>query len=502
MDNLMDKQKLKVLFFASDPSNESRLHLGKELQSIREKLKDNKEFEIKDHLATTPNDIMEEIMTLKPQIVHFSGHGSAEGELKFEDEAGNAKPVSPDALATLFSLAKDFVKCVVVNTCYAEKQARAIAQYIPVVIGTKSEISDQAAISFSSGFYTALNPELSIESMEKAFTLGKVGIQFSERPGEHVNPVIIYGSVDLRFAAEVDSAFSYIKNPKGKAVDALINGLRLTGSKMGLSDEVVDKILKEKISNLNTHNNNLFEYERNLKDILRDEYPLSQSSVGALSYLQAGLNLTNEDVKEIHDRIFSDPDLDSDFSWYDRGSGQVILGNYDDSIKYFTKAIEKNGEYSAAYAQRGLCYSKIKDYKKAIDDFTKAIEINKNWEITSNLSMTLFDRGFAYLELGSVEESFIELGIADFKKMIDLNPKESAAYYNIGIGYEKLKDNRNALEWFIKALDNNYYDRDSAYSGIVKCYSELGENKKREEWLEKYKTEKLQDDSDVKKLLN
>ena len=498
----MDKQKLKILFFASDPSNESRLHLGRELQSIREKLKDNPDFEIKDHLATTPNDIMDEIMTLKPQIVHFSGHGSDEGELKFEDEAGNAKSVAPEALATLFSLSKDFVKCVVVNTCYAEKQAKAIAQYIPIVIGTKSEISDQAAISFSSGFYTALNPELSIESMEKAFTLGKVAIQFSETPGEHVNPVIIYGSVDLRFAAEVDSAFSYIKNPKGKAVDALINGLTLTGRKMGLPIEIVKKILEEKITNLNTHNTNLYEYEKNLKDIMRDEYPLSPSSIGALSYLQAGLNLSNDDVKAIQDRIFSDPAVDSDFSWYDRGSGQLILGNYDNSIEYFAKAIAKNKDYSAAFAQRGLCYSKKKDYKEAIADFTKAIEINKNWEISSNLSMTLFDRGFAYLELGSYEESFIEMGIEDFKRLIDLNPKEAAAYYNIGIGYEKLRDNRNALEWFIKALEKNYYDRDSAYSGIVKCYSELGENKKREEWLEKYKIEKLQSDSDVKKLLN
>lgn len=502
MDGQIEKQKLKVLFFASDPSNESRLHLGRELQSIREKLKDNKDFEILDHLATTPNDVMDEIMTLKPQIVHFSGHGSAEGELKFEDEKGNAKSVSPEALATLFSLSKDFVKCVIVNTCYAERQANAIAQYIPIVIGTRSEISDHAAISFASGFYTALTPDLSIESMEKAFTLGKVAIQFSETPGEYLNPVIIYGSLDVRFAAEVDSAFSYIKNPKGKAVDVLIKGLTLTGKKMGLSEDVVLSILEDKIAHLNAHNANLLEYENNLKDILRDEYPLSQASIGALSYLQAGLNLSNEDVKSIEDRIFSDPSIDSGYSWYDRGYGQLLLGNYDASIQYFTKAIDKSAEYSAAYAQRGLCCSKKKEYKQAIADFTQAIEINKNWEITSNLSMTLFDRGFAYLELGSVEKEFIELGIEDFKKQIDLNPKESAAYYNVGIGYEKLKDFRNAVEWYAKALDNNYHDRERAYSGIIKCYSELGENKKREEWLAKFQEEKVTKTTQAKKLMN
>ena len=485
MEIVGEKQKLKVLFLSSDPSNESRLHLGKELQAIKDKLKDNKEFSIYEHMATTPNDVMQEIMTLKPQIVHFSGHGSAEGELKFEDETGKAKPVAPEALATLFSCTKEFVKCVLVNTCYAERQAKAIAQFIPVVIGTKSEISDEAAISFSSGFYTALNPELSIESIDNAFTLGKVAIQFSGTPGENI-PIIIYGSVKVRFAAEVDAAFNYIKNPKGRAVDALIYGLSLTGRKMGLDDQEVNDIIEDKITYLNRHNANLIEYEKRLSDILRDEYPLSPSSIAALSYLQAGLNLTNEDVKAIQDKIFSNPALDSDFSWYDRGYAQLLLENLNSGIEYSTKAIEKNNEYSAAYSLRGVCYSKEKKYELAIKDFTKAIEINKNWEVSSTLSQTLFDRGFAYLDLGTDEEGFSEKGIDDFKRMIDLNPNETTAYYNIGYGYEKLKNYREAVKWYIEAVERKYDDQSSAYSRIVKCYSELADDKKMREWLDRY----------------
>jgi tetratricopeptide (TPR) repeat protein len=500
METLTGQQKLKVLFFSSDPSNESRLHLGRELQRIKEKLKENKEFIIHEHLATTPNDVMQEIMTLKPQIVHFSGHGSAEGELKFEDETGKAKSVAPEALATLFSCAKDFVKCVLVNTCYAEKQAKAIAQYIPVVIGTRSEISDEAAISFSSGFYTALNPELSIESIDNAFTLGKVAIQFSGTPGDHI-PIIIYGSVNVRFAAEVDTAFRFIKNPKGKAVDTLIHGLSLTGRKMGLTEDLVNRIIDDKIANLNAHNANLVEYEKRLKDILRDEYPLSPSSVGALSYLQSGLSLTNEDVKAIQDKIFSDPSIESAYSWYDRGYGQLLLGNYESSVEYFTKAIEKNEDYSAAYSQRGLSYSKEKQYKKAIPDFTKAIEINKNWEISSNLSLTLFDRGFAYIDLGLEEAEYLEKGIEDFKEIIELNPNEIAAYYNIGIGYERLKNYKEAVKWHIEAVERNYTDMSSAYRGIIKCYSELAEDKKMKEWLGKYQ-EWLKMENETNKAVN
>ncbi|NJK85395.1 MAG: hypothetical protein HC906_04925 [Bacteroidales bacterium] len=99
------------------------------------------------------------------------------------------------------------MKCVIVNTCFSEKQAKAISQYIPVVIGTKSEISDESAISFSIGFYTALNPDLTIESLDNAFLVGTTSIQASGNTGEHLKPIIMYGTMDLRFAAEVDSAF-------------------------------------------------------------------------------------------------------------------------------------------------------------------------------------------------------------------------------------------------------------------------------------------------------
>ncbi|MEL6988682.1 MAG: CHAT domain-containing protein [Bacteroidota bacterium] len=171
---------IKVLFLASDPSDASRLHLGRELKVIREKLDHNKLFDIKDNPATTPKDLMDQITNYQPQIVHFSGHGSADGELCFEDELGKSKTISPEALASFFSIAKDYVKCVVVNTCFSEKQAKAISQHIPVVVGTKKEISDDAAINFSSGFYTALNPDLSTENFNKAFGLGLVAIQFDE----------------------------------------------------------------------------------------------------------------------------------------------------------------------------------------------------------------------------------------------------------------------------------------------------------------------------------
>jgi tetratricopeptide (TPR) repeat protein len=274
-------------------------------------------------------------------------------------------------------------------------------------------------------------------------------------------------------------------------VKTLVNGLTLTGKKMGLSEQVAKDIIEERISKLNTHKSSLLEYENNLKEMLRDEFPLSESSLSSLSYLQTGLNLNDIDVKLIHDKILSDPKLDDAFNWYERGYNQNSLGNFDLSIEYLTKAIEKNNEYSAAFAVRGLSYSKKNDLKTAIEDYTKAININKNWEITSALSLVYFDRAFASIDLSSIDFSYLKKGIDDYLKVIDLNPEEPTAYYNVALGYEKLKDFKEAVKWFIEALEKGYYNKASIFAWIVKCYSELGENKKRDEWIIKAKAEKV-----------
>jgi hypothetical protein len=50
--------------------------------------------------------------------------------LVFEDEIGQEKLVDAEALAGLFDLFAEHVNCVLLNACYSEIQAKAIAQHI------------------------------------------------------------------------------------------------------------------------------------------------------------------------------------------------------------------------------------------------------------------------------------------------------------------------------------------------------------------------------------
>ena len=73
------------------------------------------------------------------------------------------------------------------NACYSEVQARAIAQHIPYVVGMTKAIGDRAAIAFAVGFYRALGASLTIQ---EAYEFGCLEIQ-SQHTLEHLTPVLI-----------------------------------------------------------------------------------------------------------------------------------------------------------------------------------------------------------------------------------------------------------------------------------------------------------------------
>lgn len=163
----MNSSTTKILFLASNPKGMDELRLDKEARDVKEGLrlaKDRDWFTIKSQWATRPKDVCREILHFSPNVVHFSGHGAEDGGLAFENEVGQVQLVSPDALAGLFKLFSEHVRCVVLNACYSEIQFDAIAQHISFVIGMRQEIGDQAAIEFSVGFYDALGAGRSVES--------------------------------------------------------------------------------------------------------------------------------------------------------------------------------------------------------------------------------------------------------------------------------------------------------------------------------------------------
>lgn len=180
---------VRILFLAAEPSDTSRLRLGQELRDIKERLRipiESGKFYLEQRESVRIGDITQAIFDVKPHIIHFSGHGTRNGELCFEDEVGKVQLVEPDALAAMFKLFVPQVNCVVLNACYSKIQAQTIAEHIPFVVGMNDEIEDKAALAFAVGFYKALAANRSIED---AYEFGCVEIRLQGIPA-HLIPVI------------------------------------------------------------------------------------------------------------------------------------------------------------------------------------------------------------------------------------------------------------------------------------------------------------------------
>src|SRR4051812_6726505 len=213
----------RVLFLAAEPSNEVRLRLGEEQRAIRNVLqmaraRDSIEFH--DRFAVRPADLTQALHDVRPNVVHFSGHGSSSGDLCFGHDPGVSEPVDPEALASVFRLVSDEVEAVVLNACYSEQQAFAIVRSIKYVIGMSDALDDSAAIRFSAGFYKALG---ATRTYADSFNFGVAEMRLHGMP-DHWTPVLlekpVVGPAYLRTDDRMDGAtyarFTILKGRYGQ----------------------------------------------------------------------------------------------------------------------------------------------------------------------------------------------------------------------------------------------------------------------------------------------
>jgi hypothetical protein len=123
---------------------------GTEIQQTLDAQRDK--FEFINRLGITKNHFLDDLERYKPNILHFSGHGTEYSSLVFQD--GNE--LSPAQLEKTFQSLPFKISVVFLNACYSKKQARSISKYVDHIIGMKKAVSDDAAIIFSSQFYKSL----------------------------------------------------------------------------------------------------------------------------------------------------------------------------------------------------------------------------------------------------------------------------------------------------------------------------------------------------------
>jgi hypothetical protein len=230
--------RIKILFLAANPRDTDRLRLDEEARAIQQRLRSSthgERFMVEQEWAVRASDLQALLLRHRPDIVHFSGygshagrtvledqagyskgsssdglkrlfvtlrdmvrfsgHGSQAGRIVLEDQAGYSRCLAPDALERLFGTLKDNIRCAVLNACYTEDQAKAIAGSIGCVVGMSTAIADESAVAFASGFYQALGYGRDVQT---AFELGCGQLSLEGLEGVDTPRLITAPGVDAR----------------------------------------------------------------------------------------------------------------------------------------------------------------------------------------------------------------------------------------------------------------------------------------------------------------
>jgi len=177
---------------------------------------------------------------------------------------------------------------------------------------------------------------------------------------------------------------------------------------------------------------------------------------------------------------------------YSKGVEYFYRGEFHDAIKYFDDYIRSNPNEYSSFNYRGLCYQALKDYSKALEDFTTVVNLGRtNSEGFINRGNTFYlkdDYNSAlndYTEAIKYNPNDVEGYIARSRSYIALNkltkaltdlnaassvdPKNARVYVNLAYAHILNNDTSKAFDDVKTALfyDSNMvftnYSRDLLY---------------------------------------
>ena len=138
---------------AAAPDDKIYVNVIKEGTEIQQTLDGQRDkFQFFHSLGITKDHFLDDLERYRPNILHFSGHGTESSSLVFQD----GDELSSEQLEKTFQSLPFKISVVFLNACYSKHQARSISKYVDYIIGMKKAVSDEAAIIFSSKFYKSL----------------------------------------------------------------------------------------------------------------------------------------------------------------------------------------------------------------------------------------------------------------------------------------------------------------------------------------------------------
>ena len=152
-------------------------------------------------------------------------------------------------------------------------------------------------------------------------------------------------------------------------------------------------------------------------------------------------------------------------NWFYQGIIKANQKDYQGAIDDFTKAIEINPQFASAYYQRGLIYGKYARGKILRSDGTLpgCVRVNE-YSISCDVKVT-----------ANWKQQNQQQAIKDFNSVISISPRYAAAYHQRGLIQENRRDKLKNLQFaaltYLKF--NNYSEAANVLEDIDKLYLEM-----------------------------
>ncbi len=151
-------QPSRVLFLGANPRSTAQIGLDREVRAINDglrQLQTKGRVSLVQQWALRHDEIDKVLQEHNPHFVHIACHGSKEG-LVLEDSSGEATRVPFDAIIAVFKLFSDTVRCVFFTCDFVHSAAEQLANAVGCVISPEGTVTDDAVITFTTAFYSAL----------------------------------------------------------------------------------------------------------------------------------------------------------------------------------------------------------------------------------------------------------------------------------------------------------------------------------------------------------
>lgn len=164
------------------------------------------------------------------------------------------------------------------------------------------------------------------------------------------------------------------------------------------------------------------------------------------------------------------------FAFNQRGTLYAVTGRKSMAVEDFTKAVTINKKYFDAYYNRGCVHYEMGQYKEATADCGKAVELYPGFAKAFNI------RSIAYGRLREYQNA-----LSDINQAINLMPHSSEFYYNRATTLAQIKDYIRALDDFNKAIElDPVFGKAYLYRGYT--YYILGDRKRAEQDVQRAKS--------------